>query len=335
MVQSNVSTSFSRKVAKATLLLSLIGTLSLGNARPVLAQARGDDYPYSLIDAVDQWGLYTRQCTSFVAHRLSGVNGFTLPRAYGNADTWGYRAKQEGYRVDKTPAVGAVAWWDSMHVAWVSAVYGDTVEIEEYNYGYRHVYNKRQIPRNAVTGYIHFKDLEDSPTPTPSVAENPPQTEAPSLSPSGTYRFSTQLGVKNEPKQASPDLTYYHAGQTVRYDRVLTADGKVWISYISYAGNRRYIPVQDSPTTPNPTPPPPTRPAPSRPARPQSTLAPSGSYRFTSRSAIRNAPSLSSPEIASYEAGETVRYDRILTAEGRQWLSYISYSGVRRYIALP
>ena len=71
--------------------------------------ARGDDYPQRFkngriwVDA-DDWGQYVRECTSFVAYRLSTVNGLTIPYAYGDAGQWGYRARSEGYRVDNTPA---------------------------------------------------------------------------------------------------------------------------------------------------------------------------------------------------------------------------------------
>lgn len=43
---------------------------------------------------------------------------------------------------------------------------------------------------------------------------------------------------------------------------------------------------------------------------------------------------MSSPELAYYDAGNTVNYDRVLTNEGHTWISYLSYSGNRRYIAI-
>ena len=290
-----------------SLVILLLAGLYLNNHSVVLANARGDDYPYTAIDAVDQWGLYTRQCTSFVAYRLSTVNGFTLPRAYGNADVWGSRARQEGYRVDLNPSVGSVAWWDSMHVAWVSAVHGDTIEIEEYNYGRRYTYNKRNIPRYSVSGYIHFKDLQTSSSQ---------QTSA--MPTNGTYRFTHRTGIKSEARLSSADLDYYDVGETVRYDQAFEAEGYQWISYIGYSGKRRYVPIKPI-GTPKPSP---------------AVLPSQGTYTLTTRSSIRNAPSLSSPEITFYGAGASVRYDRIITSEGRQWISYISYSGVRRYIAI-
>lgn len=62
--------------------------------------ARGDDYPVRFKSpdyAADDWGLIVKNCTSFTAYRLSSVNGFNIPRAYGNGGEWGYRARREGY----------------------------------------------------------------------------------------------------------------------------------------------------------------------------------------------------------------------------------------------
>lgn len=291
------------------------------STRSSSTSALGDDYPYTAVDAVDPWRLYTRQCTSFVAFRLSKVNGFEIPPAYGNADVWGYRAQREGYRVDMSPAVGSVAWWTSpMHVAWVSSIQGDMVEIEEYNYGTRYTYNRRLIHKNSVSGYIHFKDLAGSPVSQTSPA--PTQTHTSGLANSGTYTFTQQAPIKNEAKQSSTTLDYYYAGESVRYDRVLTADGYQWISYISYSGQRRYIPIKQVQTSPTPQ-------------QTNKNLPSSGTYTFSSKAIVRNRPSQSASEITYYGAGSSVRYDRVVTSEGRQWISYISYSGARRYIAIP
>lgn len=289
------------------------------STRSSSTSALGDDYPYTAVDAIDPWRLYTRQCTSFVAFRLSKVNGFEIPPAYGNADVWGYRAQREGYRVDMNPAVGAVAWWTSpMHVAWVSSIQGDMVEIEEYNYSTRYTYGRRMIHKNSVSGYIHFKDLANSPVSQTSTAP----TQATGLANSGTYTFTQQAPIKKEAKQSSTTLDYYYAGESVRYDRVLTADGYQWISYLSYSGQRRYIPIKQVQTSPTPQ-------------QTNKNLPSSGTYTFSSKAIVRNSPSQSASEITYYSAGSSVRYDRVVTAEGRQWISYISYSGARRYIAIP
>ena len=48
---------------------------------------------------------------------------------------------------------------------------------------------------------------------------------------------------------------------------------------------------------------------------------------------IRNAPSLNSEVVGTYENGEEFNYMEFCYAEGYEWLSYISNSGVRRYVA--
>ncbi len=444
-IQTNTSSTSSSAISQKTNTQTQTNTTRArlttqtrtASTRSSSTSALGDDYPYTVVDAVDPWRLYTRQCTSFVAFRLSKVNGFEIPPAYGNADVWGYRAQREGYRVDMSPAVGSVAWWTSpMHVAWVSSIQGDMVEIEEYNYGTRYTYNRRLIHKNSVSGYIHFKDLAGSPVSQTSPA--PTQTHTSGLANSGTYTFTQQAPIKNEAKQSSTTLDYYYAGESVRYDRVLTADGYQWISYLSYSGQRRYIPIKQVQSSPAPQ-----QPIVSTPTKPQGTihitninqaegsfevivtnvkspktiksvsipiwsdnngqddiiwypaqrqsdgsykvnvqaskhkndrglyhihvyytdssnklefitgtttqltaisqqtnqtnsnLPASGTYYFKSKAIVRNSPNQSASEITYYGAGSSVRYDRVVTSEGRQWISYISYSGARRYIAIP
>lgn len=48
---------------------------------------------------------------------------------------------------------------------------------------------------------------------------------------------------------------------------------------------------------------------------------------------IRNEPSLNSEVVGTYEAGEEFNYMEFCYTEGYEWLSYISNSGVRRYVA--
>ena len=45
-------------------------------------------------------------------------------------------------------------------------------------------------------------------------------------------------------------------------------------------------------------------------------------------------PKISAPELAYYDAGNTVNYDSLIQADGHYWISYLSYSGARRYIAI-
>ena len=154
-----------------------------------------------------------------------------------------------------------------------------------------------------------------APTSVTKPVEQPVQPSTPS---SGTYTFKERSSIKAEPSVASPELAYYDAGMSVNYDRLVTADGHTWLSYVSHGGNRRYIAIDGKAT------------ALAQPASP--SLAATGTYTFTKPSSIKAQPSVASPELAYYDKGMSVRYDKVLTADGHTWLSYMTYSGARRYV---
>ena len=143
------------------------------------AVAAQDDYPYSGVAPgvyiVDEWRFYAGECTSFAAWRLNNDNGVDFSNWYGgvrwsNANNWDDAARSLGIAVDNNPAVGAIAQTDEGdfgHVAWVCAVDGDRVTVEEYNYGSvlidgeyhgTHKYNIRTVDASGFC-YIHIKDL--------------------------------------------------------------------------------------------------------------------------------------------------------------------------------
>ena len=59
-----------------------------------------------------------------------------------------------------------------------------------------------------------------------------------------------------------------------------------------------------------------------------------GTHYFKNKAAIKNQPLASAASLAYYSPGESVHYDQVLEKDGYKWLSYISYSGSRRYIQL-
>ena len=411
---------------------------SVGNIRrPMSTNPRiGDDYPaaWRFAEGYDQWGYAMGNCTSFVAYRLKNVNHIEPPRALGNGAQWGATARGYGYRVDKTPARGSVAYFDDGgygHVAWVADVRGNNVIIEEYNWyingGYDHSYHTQTLPISHYTGYIHFKDLKGVNTSIPD-APTPTNNTGGSIASSGVYQFTERVSIKAEPKMSAPELAYYEAGNTVNYDKTLQADGYVWISYLSYAGNRRYIPVQKLSTEVKPevkgtinvtnkndqsgtfdvvisnvssnvglkevqvpiwsakngqddlkwykavrqsdgtyktsvkisdhkndrgeylihlyyvidsgkqiwvggtTTTVESASTASNLSKP--SIPNSGVYTFKGYASIKAEPKISAPELAYYDAGNTVNYDSLIQADGHYWISYLSYSGARRYIAI-
>ena len=150
--------------------------------------------------------------------------------------------------------------------------------------------------------------------------------DKPSLPESGTYTFTGRASIKAEAKVSSPELAYYDKGMSVNYDKVLTADGRQWLSYVTTSGARRYVDIATAKAEAKPE----TKPV-AKPADKQN-LPESGRYTFTGRASIKAEAKVSSPELAYYDKGMTVNYDKVLTADGRQWLSYVTTSGARRYV---
>jgi surface antigen len=130
----------------------MLTTVVTGLGQP--AQATGNDYPWqsSSPSAMSPLGFNYRNCTDFAAWRLNTQRGTTSapwrfkwsnlasPSGNGHAIGWKDGAISRGYRVDDTPAIGAVAWWGSSrggglgHVAIVTGVNADgSANIEQYN----------------------------------------------------------------------------------------------------------------------------------------------------------------------------------------------------------
>ena len=61
-------------------------------------------------------------------------------------------------------------------------------------------------------------------------------------------------------------------------------------------------------------------------------IAESGSYKLTKRTAVKNTPSDTAPVEFYLEAGDQINFDMKVIQDGHSWISYISYSGVRRYV---
>ena len=211
-----------------------------------------------------------------------------------------------------------------------------------HNYGF---IVRFQAGKEASTGYMpeawhiryvgkEAKDIHDSglsleeyfgieggdyATSSKPAESKPATTGAINLPATGTYTFTGRASIKAEAKVSSPELAYYDKGMSVNYDKVLTADGHQWLSYVTTSGARRYVDIAAAKAEASqPT------------AKPN--LPESGRYTFTGRASIKAEAKVSSPELAYYDKGMTVNYDKVLTADGHTWLSYMTASGARRYV---
>ncbi|KAH7146983.1 CHAP domain-containing protein [Dactylonectria estremocensis] len=124
-----------------------------------------NDYPYkNSCGPEDKWNYFKCQCTSFVAWRINERLGVKFHNQYkgynwGNANEWDDGARATGVHIDDKPVPGCVAQTNAGqkgHVAWVTAVNGDTVTIEEYNWNNYRAYGTRKVPKNKFK-YIHIK----------------------------------------------------------------------------------------------------------------------------------------------------------------------------------
>ena len=154
--------------------------------------------------------------------------------------------------------------------------------------------------------------------------------DQPSLPATGTYTFTGRASIKADAKVSSPELAYYDKGMSVNYDKVLTADGRQWLSYVTASGARRYVDIAAAKAESKPASQPEVKPV-AKPAD-KPSLPESGTYTFTGRASIKAEAKVSSPELAYYDKGMSVNYDKVLTADGHQWLSYVTASGARRYV---
>ena len=218
-----------------------------------------------------------------------------------------------------------------------------------HNYGF---IVRFQAGKEASTGYMpeawhiryvgkEAKDIHDSglsleeyfgieggdyATSSKPAESKPATTGAINLPATGTYTFTGRSSIKAEAKVSSPELAYYDKGMSVNYDKVLTADGHQWLSYVTASGARRYVDIAAAKSEAKPEVKPVAKPA-DKPSLPES-----GTYTFTGRASIKAEAKVSSPELAYYDKGMSVNYDKVLTADGRQWLSYVTASGARRYV---
>ncbi len=115
------------------------------------------------------WRMYSgHNCTNYIAYRMIRA-GMSTERPWsggsGNAYYWGYAMDDI---TDRTPAVGAVAWWDrgvpgagsSGHVAYVEKVVSST-EIVISEDSWSGDFHWRRIYKSGSgwpTGFIHFVD---------------------------------------------------------------------------------------------------------------------------------------------------------------------------------
>lgn len=124
--------------------------------------AVGDDYRFknrAADSGADPWGYFFKECVSFVASRLAnlGVNP-SLFSGLGNGNQWG-AARVPHLSRPKPGSVGVYTGGpiSSNHVDFITAVHGDTMDGEEYNWMGNHSYHQyKNRPISAASAFLDF-----------------------------------------------------------------------------------------------------------------------------------------------------------------------------------
>ena len=118
----------------------------------------------------------------------------------------------------------------------------------------------------------------------------------------------------------SQTLGTYYKGDTVYYNAKVTKNGETWLRYLSYSGAQHYVKISGGAAT-------------TTSSSASKTTAAAGTYTFKTTTNSRTAASLNASVVGQYYAGESVYYIGTVSADGYQWLKYLSNSGAYHYVA--
>ena len=134
------------------------GSVGTGGYPSAWANAPLDAY-------VDPWGLYTRECVSYVAWKIASTGRY-VPHfgGAGNANEWPSTAARHGIPSGSTPKAGAAAVMNIGyygHVMYVESVNGDgTITVSDYNRGWDGLYRGPDADGSRISAsgltYIYF-----------------------------------------------------------------------------------------------------------------------------------------------------------------------------------
>lgn len=292
-------------------------------------EIRKDKVTYSMEQRL---GPSSYDCSSAVYFALQ-EGGFLPQGTMGNTDTLFTHLEQNGW-VQIHPELadrGDIFVWGvrggSSGASGHTGIFTDAQHIIHCNYSnngisediYEIVHQSKGFP--AQTIYRYNQETVTDP-------------ESYTIIPlTGTFLSNIQLPVCAQPTQASPALDYYSSGSAIHYDGYLVNDGYIWISYIAFSGNRRYIAIGPDDNTntlwgsgfdKSLT----------QELQEVQRIPKSGTFIPNTKLPIYDNPTRSSHVLAYFESGSNICYDSYLINDNFIWISYIAFSGKRRYIAI-
>ena len=190
------------------------------------------------------------------------------------------------------------------------------------------VYYNAKVTKNGQTwlrylsysGAQHYVKISGAATTTTTSSKSTATASAKTVSQSGTYKFAKTTAIKSSASDAASTVGTYYKGNTVNYNAKVTTNGQTWLRYTSYSGAQHYVKVSGGAAT-------------TTSSSASKTTAAAGTYTFKTTTNIRTAASLNASVVGQYSAGESVYYIGTVSADGYQWLKYLSNSGAYHYVA--
>ncbi|PKX58796.1 SH3 domain-containing protein [Lactiplantibacillus plantarum] len=190
------------------------------------------------------------------------------------------------------------------------------------------VYYNAKVTKNGQTwlrylsysGAQHYVKISGAATTTTTSSKSTATASAKTVAQSGTYKFAKTTAIKSSASDAASTVGTYYKGNTVNYNAKVTTNGQTWLRYTSYSGAQHYVKVSGGAAT-------------TTSSSASKTTAAAGTYTFKTTTNIRTAASLNASVVGQYYAGESVYYIGTVSADGYQWLKYLSNSGAYHYVA--
>ncbi|MCB4209327.1 SH3 domain-containing protein [Lactiplantibacillus plantarum] len=189
------------------------------------------------------------------------------------------------------------------------------------------VYYNAKVTKNGQTwlrylsysGAQHYVKISGAATTTTS-SKSTATASAKTVAQTGTYKFAKTTAIKSSASDAASTVGTYYKDNTVNYNAKVTTNGQTWLRYTSYSGAQHYVKVSGGAAT-------------TTSSSASKTTAAAGTYTFKTTTNIRTAASLNASVVGQYYAGESVYYIGTVSADGYQWLKYLSNSGAYHYVA--
>lgn len=195
--------------------------------------------------------------------------------------------------------------------------------------------NSNQIQRTASQGQDQAVQTQATEVVSPASVTTAVQEVGKDIPSSGYYTYPERTEVKNSPSASAPLAFYANAGDRVYYDQVINQDGYQWLSYASYSGMRRYaniakleskeVPADKSVPKAN---------NPQETDKEEKTLPALERYTFDREVEVKNEAKVAAKTEFTFGKGDSINYDKEIKADGYKWISYVPYSGTRRYVML-